>query len=31
MGNIAPNGGRKNRIYYGCGRERSRGSQNVLQ
>jgi hypothetical protein len=27
MGNISPNGGRKKRIYYGCGRKGSRGSK----
>jgi hypothetical protein len=27
MGNIAPNGGRKKIIYYGCGRKRSRGKK----
>jgi hypothetical protein len=27
MRNIAPNGGRKKGIYYGCGRKRSRGSK----
>jgi hypothetical protein len=27
MGNIAPNGGRSERIYYDCGRKISRGSK----
>jgi hypothetical protein len=29
MGNIASNVGRRKRIYYGCGRKRSRGSKNA--